>query len=302
MQAVKKIDDFIFEDQIGEGQFGKVYKACHVKNKEYFAIKVISKDLFKNNNLLKHQLKRETIIMSGKKHRNLMQMHRSFETNRNYYLVLDLCDQGDLNHFMRKYKIKHFGEAETIFIMKQIIKAFQELQKRNVIHRDLKLENIFINGTDIILGDFGVAKVVKEMTSTTVGTPLNMAPEVMARNDYDSKSDIWSIGIVFYELLIGKAPFFALSIAELMQIAKKKSGKNLNLQKYTHICEDVKDLLRRLLEPDPNKRITWNQLFSHKIFSKNHLFSCKKYLNSKNSFFLSKFSKKNKEISNSKIL
>ena len=123
---------------------------------------------------------------------------------------------------MRKYKIKHFGEAETIFIMKQIIKAFQVLQKRNVIHRDFKLENIFINGTDIILGDFGVAKVVKEMTSTTVGTPLNMAPEVMARNDYDSKSDIWSIGIVFYELLIGKAPFFALSIGSLLKLQKKK--------------------------------------------------------------------------------
>ena len=294
MQNVKKVDNFLLEEQIGEGQFGKVYRASHVKTKENFAVKVISKKMFKNNKLLKHQLKRETVIMSGKKHANLMQMHRSFETSRNYYLVLDLCEGGDLSHFMRKNKIKHFEEAEATFILKQIIQGFSELQKRKVIHRDLKLENIFIKGTTIVLGDFGVAKVVKEMTSTTVGTPLNMAPEVMARDDYDSKSDIWSLGIVFFELLFGKAPFFALSIGELRQIIQKKSGKNLNLKRYSHICEDTKNLLRQLLEPNPQKRISWKNLFNHKIFSKNHCNSCGHYKKSNNSFFLNKFLKKKK--------
>ena len=300
MQSVKKIEDYLLEEPIGEGQFGKVYRACHVKTKKHFAVKVISKKLFKNNKLLKNQLKRETVIMSGKQHTNLMHMHRSFETSRNYYLVLDLCEGGDLNHFMRKNKIKNFGEAEAIFIMKQVIKGFVELQKRNVIHRDLKLENIFIKGTTIVLGDFGVAKVVKEMTSTTVGTPLNMAPEVMARNDYDSKSDLWSLGILLFELLFGKAPFFALSIGELKHMAQTKSGKNLNLKKYSHICDEIKDLLKQLLEPNPVKRISWKNLFNHKIFSKNHLNSCCHYKKSNKSFFLKKFEKKQKSSSSSK--
>jgi serine/threonine-protein kinase ULK/ATG1 len=230
------------------------------------------------------QLKREKIIMSGKKHRNLMFMHKSFESSRNYYLVLDLCEEGDLHNFMRKNKIKFFEEGEAIRIMKEIISGLKELRSRNVIHRDLKLENIFIRNKSIVLGDFGSSKVVKEMTSTTVGTPLNMAPEVLAGNDYNNKSDLWSIGMVFYELLTGKPPFFALSMGELKNKILLKSGQNLNLKKFSHFCNETKLLLKKILEPDPNKRISWEEFFNHKIFSKEHCTLCSNFKNSKKSY------------------
>jgi serine/threonine protein kinase len=203
-----------------------------------------------------------------------MHLHKSFETKRNYYLVLDICEGGDLQQFMRNKKIKYFSEREAINILFQIKNGFKELKSMNIMHRDFKLENIFLKNGTIILGDFGAAKVVKEMTSTTVGTPLNMAPEVLEGSDYNHKSDLWSIGIVFYQLIIGKPPFFAFSIGELKNKAIQKSGKNLTFKKKTHLCEEVKNFLKQILEPDPEKRITWKEFFNHKIFQKEHLNNC----------------------------
>jgi serine/threonine protein kinase len=300
MQSIKKIEDYLLEKKIGEGQFGTVYKAKNIKTNNYFAIKVISKTLFENNKLMRKQLKRETVIMSAARHENLMYLHRSFETGRNYYLVLDYCNGGDLENFISEHKIKYFSELEAIRIISQIMQGFQELRKRNVMHRDLKLENIFISGSKVILGDFGAAKVVKEMTSTTVGTPLNMAPEVMAGEDYNNKSDLWSIGIMFYQLLIGKPPFFALSIGQLKQKALKNSGENLDFKKKTHFCNEVKNLLKSLLEPNPEKRISWKDFFNHKIFSKEHSNCCQKIIESSNSSLLDKFAIKEHSLNSSK--
>ena len=148
------------------------------------------------------------------------------------------------------------------------------MKEINIMHRDFKLENIFLKKGTVILGDFGAAKVVKEMTSTTVGTPLNMAPEVLEGSDYNHKSDLWSIGIVFYQLIIGKPPFFAFSIGGLRKKAMENSGQNLKFKKKSHLCERVKEFLKQILEPDPEKRLTWKEFLNHGIFQKEHLESC----------------------------
>jgi serine/threonine protein kinase len=276
MKGIKRVDNFLLEKIIGEGQFGTVYRASHIETKEPFAIKVIPKTKFKDNPLMLRQLKRETSIMNTLRHRNLMYMHRSFETGRNFYLVLDLCEKGDLNKYMRQNKIRRFSEPEAILIIRQIMEGFRELRSKKIIHRDLKLENVFIKNDTIVLGDFGSAKVVTKMTSTTVGTPLNMAPEIMAGGDYNNKSDLWSIGVLFYELLVGKPPFFALSIGELRKKVLKKSGDNLNLQGLSFVCEKIKELLRGLLQPNPKRRISWQEFFDHEVFQGGHQERCKK--------------------------
>lgn len=274
MQSIKKIENFVLETKIGEGQFGEVFRAKELDTQKIFAIKVIPKSLYEGNKLMRRQLKLETSIMNKMTHPNLMHLHKSFETKRNYYLVLDLCEGGDLEKFMINHKIKNFSEREAIGILRQIKNGFKELRAMNIMHRDFKLENIFLKKNQIILGDFGAAKIVKEMTSTTVGTPLNMAPEVLEGSDYNHKSDIWSIGIVFYRLIIGKPPFFAFSIGELKNKAIKNSGVNLKFKKKTHLCQKVKDFLKKLLEPDPEKRISWEEFFNHSIFEEEHLSSC----------------------------
>ena len=277
MKTFKKIHNFILENKIGEGSYGKVYKAQDTLTKKIFAVKVIPKSDYEYDKLLRKQLKSEMMIMSEKPHPHLMHLHKSFETDNNYYFVMDYCEEGDLEKFIIKHKIKYFEEKETINIMCQVRDAFKELQKRNIIHRDFKLENIFVSKDKIILGDFGVAKVVKEMTTTTVGTPLNMAPEISGDYNYNNKSDLWSIGVALYKMLVGKPPFFGFTIGEIKNQIKLTSGANLQFDKKTHFCEAVKDLMKGLLQEDPKKRISWEEFFNHKVFTEKHLNNCKFY-------------------------
>ena len=95
MQNIKKIENYVLETKIGEGQFGEVFQAKALDTGEIFAIKVIKKSLYEGNKLMRRQLKLETQIMNKISHKNLMHLHKSFETKRNYYLVLDLCEGGD---------------------------------------------------------------------------------------------------------------------------------------------------------------------------------------------------------------
>lgn len=152
-------------------------------------------------------------IMHKINHPNVMHLFDYMETDNNYYLVIEYCNQGDLESYLKKHKIKYLKESETIKIMKQIMNGFMELRKYHVMHRDLKLSNIFLHDENIVIGDFGFAKTGKEMTGTTLGTPLTMAPEMIkGDSDYSSKTDLWSIGIIFYQLLYGNPPFFGLSL------------------------------------------------------------------------------------------
>jgi serine/threonine protein kinase len=274
---MKKIQNYLLEETIGEGSYGTVYKATDSLTDQTFAIKVIPKSNYTFDKLMRKQLKSEMMIMSEKPHPNLMFLHKSFETSNNYYFVLDYCEEGDLEQFMIKHKIKYFKEKQAVDILFQIKDAFVELRRRNIIHRDLKLENIFITQQKIMLGDFGVAKVVKEMTTTTVGTPLNMAPEISEHSNYNHKSDLWSIGVILYKLLVGKPPFFGFSIAEIRNQIRMNSGKNLDFKNKSHFCESTKQLIQSLLQADPEERISWEDFFNHEIFTNEHRKTCKCY-------------------------
>lgn len=274
---MKKIQNYLLENVIGEGSYGTVYKATDSLTGKTFAIKVIPKSDYEFDKLMRKQLKSEMMIMSENPHPNLMFLHKSFETTNNYYFVLDYCEEGDLEQFMIKHKIKYLKEKQALDILFQIRNAFVELRKRNIIHRDLKLENIFIAQDKIMLGDFGVAKVVKEMTTTTVGTPLNMAPEISDNSNYNHKSDLWSIGVILYKLLVGNPPFFGFSIGEIKNQIKIKSGKNLDFKNKFHFCDSIKQLIQSLLQADPQNRISWEDFFEHYIFTDEHRRNCKCY-------------------------
>jgi serine/threonine protein kinase len=277
MKSIKKIQNYLLQEKIGEGSYGTVYKAVDTHTNKIFAIKVTSKNNYEYDKLMRKQLKSEMMIMSEKSHPNLMFLHKSFETTNNYYFVLDYCEERDLEKFMIKYKIKFFKEKQAIDILFQIKDAFIELRKRNIIHRDLKLENIFISNDKIVLGDFGVAKVVKEMTTTTVGTPLNMAPEISDSSNYNHKSDLWSIGVVLYKLLVGETPFFAFTMGEIKNQILNFSGDNLDFKNKHHFCDLTKKLIQSLLQADPEKRISWEEFFNHEIFTDKHYKNCKCY-------------------------
>ena len=147
--------------------------------------------------------------------------------------------------------------------------GFQALRKHKVLHRDFKLANLFINDDMLIIGDFGFAKSGQDMAETKLGTPLTMAYEILTSNSensvYTSKADLWSVGIVYYQILFGKTPFFGFTMHDLIRDIKRKV-KILPFPK--EISEESKDLIKRLLKTNPDERIDWHDFFNHPLFKK----------------------------------
>ncbi len=126
------------------------------------------------------------------------------KTNNNYYLVLEYCNDGDLDSYLKKKK--YLVEDEAVGMMCELIHGFHHLYKHNIIHRDLKLANILKHDGVVKIADFGFSKILDEegWAKTMLGSPLNMAPEVLQNQDYTNKADIYSLGVCYYWMLYGK--------------------------------------------------------------------------------------------------
>jgi serine/threonine protein kinase len=266
----KIIGNYVLEKVLGKGQFGKVWRARHRVSQEIFAVKVMDVIKVDSNPILKKLLKSEVSIMHDINHHNILHLFEFLKSKENYYLVIQFCNQGDMEQFMKNKGIKYFEEKEAVLKLKQIMNGFAELRSRKILHRDFKLANIFMHNDQIIIGDFGFAKSGVEVTNTKLGSPLTMAPELLFVNDdettYNSKADLWSIGVVFYQLLFGTPPFFGLSIAELIRSIKQNCGDLLKFPRP--VADETKNLLRRMLTKEPRDRIEWSDFFDHPIFDK----------------------------------
>lgn len=256
---------------LGEGQFGAVFLARDTKEgNTFYAVKQVNKIKVNKSELLKRLFHTEVEVMKKIKHPNLLHLYDFLETNSNYYLVTQYCADGDLKSYVKKKG--HLTETEAIYFLKQIMSGFTELHSKKIMHRDFKMANIFLHQGKIIIGDFGFAKHGVEMTKTKLGTPYNMAPELLfstGQTFYNSLMDIWSIGVVYYQLLFsGKVPFNGNNIQELKKKVVNNSGRNLKFPNYAPISDLSKDLLRRLLEPKVKHRIKWKEFFNHPIFQR----------------------------------
>ena len=267
----KKIGDYIIGELLGKGAFAQVFKAREKNTGKIFAVKKIDKSAIDRQPILKRLLQTELQVMHNIKHPNILHLHKYFQTNEHLYLVLDFCNKSDLEKVLKNTPGRCFDEHTAVGYLKQIMNGFQELRKNKILHRDFKLANIFMNDERIIIGDFGFAKYGQEIAQTRLGTPLTMAPELLmsagGQNcQYNSKADLWSIGVVFYEMLLGNHPFFGDSEAKIISKIKQHSGTCLPFPKQ--VSEESKDLLRRLLTIDPVARISWDAFFAHPVFDK----------------------------------
>ena len=264
----KKIGKYRLFKKLGKGQFGVVYLARKEGTDELFAVKQMNRAKIESNEILSGLFNTEVSVMHNINHENILHLHELMESSNSYYLVLDYCDSGDLEEHMKKTSKGGFPEETAVFYLKQIANGFQELRKNKIMHRDFKMANIFLksDGT-VVIGDFGFAKSGVEMTSTTLGTPLTMAPELLestGSTQYTSKADLWSIGIVFYHMLQGKYPFFGMTNPELVLDIKKKL---VNMPYKKQISAQAKDLISKLLVFDAKNRISWKGFFNHPIFN-----------------------------------
>ena len=275
------IKNFVVEKTLGTGAFGRVYR-IHDKNdiNKLYALKQMK---FQDLPYLENAIKTEILIMKKVENKNSVKLYESFDLDDFHYMVLELCDC-DLEAIKKKKPKKNqiFNELEVLLIISQLNDCFRKMRegKEKIIHRDLKLPNIMVKfdknipvlGYIIKLSDFGLSKELKpyELTSTTVGTPLTQAPEVLAKTEYDSKCDLWSIGVIIYQLLFDRLPFPAKDKKDL--IAKIKNMKKINIPKDVniHLSNECLDLLNKLFQKAPEKRINFEEYFNHKFFSKEH--------------------------------
>lgn len=262
--------------ELGRGSFAIVYLGYNVAG-DKVAIKVISKDI--NN---PKQINNEISIMNYIKdhpHKNIVKCYDIIEDNRNAYIVMEYCNSGSLYDLLEKVKHtdnKCLSEIYAKYYFCQIMEGIAFLKRNNIMHRDIKTKNILLHDNkDIKIADFGIAvksyNMVTDIHSTICGSPLSMAPEVlygyMNRSSpikYDDTVDIWSIGIILYQLVYGTNPY-NIEIGEVEDIHNKivKNEIIVSPKQPTGISlsSECVYLIKKMLQLSGN-RITWDGLFS----------------------------------------
>ena len=288
-----QIDDITLIKCLGKGSFGEVYLSTKKGRKEYFATKKIDRKTADKPSLKKY-FDNEINILSSLNHQNIVKLECIKRTNQHYYIVMEYINGGGLSDCLKKYMEKNnnkaFPEEIVQHLMRQIIDALNYLHKQKIVHRDLKLDNIMVNfdtrldkenlnimKATIKIIDFGFATKLSaeknDLTFSAVGSPINMDPIILRkfsnRKDinnigYDEKADIWSIGTVCYELLIGKAVFNAKTMNDLVD--KVQSG-NYTLPKT--VSKEVVSFLNAMLQYDSKLRLSAEELSKHVFLTRN---------------------------------
>jgi len=259
------IKDYVVDRRrIGKGSFSTIYKCRDSKTDKTYALKEITIDKNKN----KVSIKREFEIMRKLNHENIVKIHDVIIDTQlnNIYFIMDYYEYGDLSNFLKKQPLK---EKFTRKYMKQLSNGLKYLLDNNILHRDLKPQNILLSKNyDVKITDFGFATYYTKdsIINTLCGSPMYMAPEIITKNGYDYKSDLWSVGIILYEMLHGYTPFNVQNFIELIKEIKKK-----NISIKVDISEECTDLIYSLCKTNPNERIGWNDFFAHKWFDNDEI-------------------------------
>ncbi|KAJ7672446.1 other/ULK/ULK protein kinase [Mycena polygramma] len=314
----EELRPYVIVSDIGKGSFATVYKGYHEDNHHPVAIKTVlrqklSAKLFEN-------LQSEIQILKSLSHRHITKLIDIVRTDRNIYLIMEYCAGGDLTNYIKKrgrvesleyvpsegaapqyYPHPRTGGLDEIVVrsfLRQLARALKFLRHRNLIHRDVKPQNLLLNaappeelarghplGVPILkVADFGFARSLPNamMAETLCGSPLYMAPEILRYQKYDAKADLWSVGAVLYEMAVGKPPFRAANHIELLkkiehskgikfpdedpksQSAKNGGGGSEDLP----VPPDVKKLIRMLLKQNPAERASFEEFFGSTALAK----------------------------------
>ena len=262
--AVKRwtLEDFEIGKPLGRGKFGSVYLAREKKTQALVALKVLFKKQIEKHGVL-HQLRQEVEIQSRLQHPRVMRLHAYFHDEKRVYLVMEYAPKGEL--FKRLQTEKRLGEAQTARWVRQLAEALQFLHKHQIIHRDVKPENLLLDANDDMkVADFGWSTVTASKRQTFCGTLDYLAPEMLTES-YDHRVDIWSLGVLMYECLVGATPFEAEDVDATQ--AKIRDGE-LTFPASAKLGDDAQALLRGLLQKEPDARATLADVLAHPFVTK----------------------------------
>ena len=285
------VDNLTLEKCLGKGAFGEVYLTSKKgDDKKKYATKKIDRDEVEKGEGIKY-LKNEIIILQYLRHPNIVRFEEVKKTKKHYYIVMEFCNGGELSKALEKYQEKFgkpFPEEIVQHFMKQIIGAFKFIHERKIIHRDVKLDNILLNyeteedknnfnlmKAQAKIIDFGFScKIDKSgLQFTALGSPINMDPIILKKLNssskktrqlgYNQKADIWSLGTICYEMLIGKSAFDADDMEDL--VSKVENG-SYNVP--TTLSHEVVSFLNGMLQYEGVNRLSAEQLSRHAFLTK----------------------------------
>ena len=271
-----KVIEGIFPKQLGSGSFGRVFLVSHNETKELFALKTIEKRKIMMTYGKLDIIYDEINIHSKLYHQNIIKLYSVYEDDETINIILEYAKGGNLYQLIKDEK-NGFSESKAFDYFIQVINAVYYLHSNNIIHRDIKPENILIGDDNKLkLCDFGWAKeLTLENRSTFCGTMEYMAPEIVGSENYDYSVDIWSLGILLYEMLFGHSPFNGKDTNNIiLNIKSHELNYDDTNKKISNSC---KDLIQKLLNMNPQKRLKIKDILEHPFIKKHS----KKFLSNK---------------------
>ncbi|CAD8087604.1 unnamed protein product [Paramecium primaurelia] len=265
----KQIDKYIIVNQkLGSGAFGTVYRGFK-KNDEtkQVAVKAISIASIKDSAKMVEHIKREISILQQANNPHIVKLYDVARTPHYLYLFLEYCHDGDLKKYLSTKYGRRLSEVEAVIFLKHLVEGFRTLHQLKIIHRDIKPANILLHKGVAKITDFGFARVIDTGMNdpayfSRVGSPLYMAPQILEGQPFSSKCDVWSMGVMLFEMLYGKPPWDGDNQYNLLQNIKKTV---LMIPDAPVRSDKIKQLLRHMLVVQEKDRYSWEQIFNHEI-------------------------------------
>lgn len=285
----KIIDHYVLslKEILGSGSYGIVYRGLNLTTKVSVAIKQVtfSKKPIKNNESslqMTQALQNEITNMRLIDHNNVVKLFDVKKSSNNYYLICEYCSQGSLEAYLSS-KSGQLSVQESLRFTRDIVSGFRFLYSKNIVHRDLKPANLLLHKNRIKIADFGFSKLVdhamdSQQILSQVGSPLYMSPQILRGDSYSSKTDVWSLGIIWFQMLYGQTPWKGKSAFTLL---KEIEGKSLSFPENPTISEEIKGILTKMLQLEEQERISWEELFEMKLLEEeieNNSFNLEKSL------------------------
>jgi len=250
--------DFDIGKPLGNGKFGKVYLAREKKTHFIVALKVLFKNQLSKAGV-EHQLRREIEIQAHLRNDNILRLYGYFFDQTRIYLILEFAAKGEL--YKELQKCGKFDEKRSAKYIKSLAGALDYCHSKHVIHRDIKPENLLLDlRGELKIADFGWSVHAPHSRRTTLcGTLDYLPPEMIEGKAHDNMVDVWSLGVLMYEFLVGSPPFEAQGHHETY----KKISK-VDLKFPPHISVDARDLITKLLVKEPSARLPLSEVANHK--------------------------------------
>ncbi|KAJ8259419.1 hypothetical protein GJAV_G00169050 [Gymnothorax javanicus] len=251
------LENFDIGRPLGKGKFGNVYLARERQSRVILALKVLFKKQLEKAGV-EHQLRREVEIQSHLRHPNILRLYGYFHDPSRVYLILEFAPKGEL--FSELQRCGHFDEQRTATYMTELADALRYCHSKKVIHRDIKPENLLLGAEgELKIADFGWSvHTPSSRRSTLCGTLDYLPPEMIEGRTHDEKVDLWSLGVLCYEFLVGKPPFESKRVEETYRRISK-----VEVTYPSHMSEGSRDLISKLLKHNPLQRLPVQGVLVH---------------------------------------